>query len=274
LFSYEHALAYLVNDCNLTEELAEQVLDQFNDKTGKYSWEEIAEGIRTGRIKFSGNMDIDCDESYKRASLIRSNVRVTDRFGGSVPDPFGSFYPDKQDTPVPSAFDESRASGSYKNIPQTVVDNPELARLWLFTEAVDGLWRSTTAAMLASASGQERNRQKADEQVAKKPPIPEKLYRKGTPASDKSLTPRTHLNETSVSFESKLANPLEFRDSPLFPSTKPWFEIETRLLPKQGQELIFYGDRPTHWGMPPEVTPQLIREAVTLKSTGSGMFPK
>jgi hypothetical protein len=29
LFSYEHALAYLVNDCNLTEELAEQVLDQF-----------------------------------------------------------------------------------------------------------------------------------------------------------------------------------------------------------------------------------------------------
>jgi hypothetical protein len=166
LFSYEHALAYLVNDCNLTEELAEQVLDQRNDKTGKYSWEEIAEGIRTGRIKFSGNMDIDCDESYKRASPTRSNVPVTDRFAGSVPDPFGSFYPDKQDTPVPSAFDEARASGSYNNIPQIVVDNPELARLWLFTEAGNEAWRSITAAILASASGQERNRQKEAEQVA------------------------------------------------------------------------------------------------------------
>jgi hypothetical protein len=171
LFSYEHALAYLVNDCNLTEELAEQVLDQFNDKTGKYSWEEIAEGIRTGRIKFSGNMDIDCDESYKRASPTRSNVPVTDRFAGSVPDPFGSFYPDKQDTPVPSAFDEARASGSYNNIPQIVVDNPERVPLWLFTEAGDGLWRSTTAAVLASASGQERNRQKEADQVAPKSPL-------------------------------------------------------------------------------------------------------
>jgi hypothetical protein len=80
--------------------------------------------------------------------------------------------------------------------------------------------------------------------------------------------------ETSLSTESQLANPIDFKESPIFPVGKQWVEIDPKLLPDGGNELIYYGDRPTHWGIPDSVTPDQIRAAITIRSTGSGQMPK
>ena len=108
--------------------------------------------------------------------------------------------------------------------------------------------------------------------ASKKPGIPDKLYRKANPNRDKDLIPREGI-ENSLSTESVLANPIEFKNNPIFPRNKQWIEIDTKLLPEKGKELIYYGDRPTHWGIPKKVAPDDIRKAITTKSSGKGNPP-